>query len=91
LAFYRPVLNAMLSMFGPERLIHASNWPVSEWFTPLATVQGIVQDYCSHGLRAQEQVLSLSGRAAHPVGATSEIPAMRCLPDASGIFAPKPP
>ena len=60
--FYRPVLDSMRRMFGPERLIYASNWPVSELFAPLATVQGIVEDYFrSHGRRAQEHVFSLSG------------------------------
>jgi L-fuconolactonase len=64
--FYRPVLDAMREMFGPERLIYASNWPVSERFAPLATVQGIVSDYFrSHGRRTEEQVFSLSGKAAY--------------------------
>lgn len=35
----------MREMFGTERLIYASNWPVSERFAPLATVQGVVGDY----------------------------------------------
>lgn len=29
-AFYRPVFEAMLDHLGPDRLIYASNWPVSE-------------------------------------------------------------
>ena len=64
--FYRPVLDAMREMFGPERLIYASNWPVSERFAPLATVQGVVGDYFrSHGRRAEEQVFSQSAKAAY--------------------------
>ena len=64
--FYRPVLDAMREMFGPERLIYASDWPVSERFAPLATVQGIVADYFrSHGRRAEEQVFSRSAKAAY--------------------------
>jgi L-fuconolactonase len=56
----------MSRMFGPERLIYASNWPVSERFAPLATVQGIVADYFrSHGRRAGEQVFSQSARAVY--------------------------
>jgi predicted TIM-barrel fold metal-dependent hydrolase len=35
----------MRKMFGDERLIYASNWPVSERFAPLATVQGIIEDH----------------------------------------------
>ena len=64
--FYQPVLDAMREMFGPERLIYASNWPVSERFAPLATVQGVVADYFrSHGRRAEEQVFAQSAIAAY--------------------------
>lgn len=64
--FYRPVLDAIWQMFGPERLLYGSNWPVSELFAPLATVQGIVEDYFrSQGQQAMAQVSSLSGRAAY--------------------------
>ena len=64
--FYRPVLDAMREMFGTERLIYASNWPVSERFAPLAVVQGIVGDnFRSHGRDAQEQVFSLAAKAAY--------------------------
>ena len=64
--FYRPVLDGMRSMFGPARLIYASNWPVSERFAPLATVQGIVADYFrSHGRREEEQVFAQSAQAAY--------------------------
>jgi L-fuconolactonase len=64
--FYPPVLDAMQRLFGPERLIYASNWPVSERFAPLATVQGLIGDYFrSHGRRAEEQVFSETARTAH--------------------------
>ena len=60
------MLDAMRAMFGPERLIYASNWPVSERFAPLATVQGIVGDYFhSLGRRAEEQVFAQSAKAAY--------------------------
>jgi predicted TIM-barrel fold metal-dependent hydrolase len=56
----------MRERFGPERLIYASNWPVSERFASLATVEGIVWDYFrSHGRRAEEQVFALSAKAAY--------------------------
>jgi predicted TIM-barrel fold metal-dependent hydrolase len=52
--------------FGPERLIYASNWPVSERFAPLATVQGIVGDYFgSYGHQAEEKVFSHTPKAAY--------------------------
>jgi predicted TIM-barrel fold metal-dependent hydrolase len=64
--FYRPVLDAMREMFGPERLIYASNWPVSERFAPLATVQGIVGEYFrSYGRPAEEMVFWQSAKAAY--------------------------
>jgi predicted TIM-barrel fold metal-dependent hydrolase len=64
--FYRPVLDAMVEMFGPERLIYASNWPVSELYAPLATVQGIVADYFrTRGRSAQEAVFSKTAQAAY--------------------------
>jgi L-fuconolactonase len=64
--FYRPVLDAMREMFGAERLIYASNWPVSERFAPLATVQGIVGDYFrSPGRHSEEQVFSLTATSAY--------------------------
>jgi predicted TIM-barrel fold metal-dependent hydrolase len=64
--FYRPVLDGMCEMFGPERLIYGSNWPVSERFAPLATVHGIVADYFrGRGRPAEEQVFSRSAKAAY--------------------------
>jgi len=64
--FYRPVLDAMREMIGPDRLIYASNWPVSEQFAPLTTVQGIVGEYFrSHRRRAEEQVFSRTAKAAY--------------------------
>lgn len=65
-AFYRPVLDALWDLFGPERLIYGSNWPVSERFAPLATVQGIVETYFrGRGSEALEQVFWRSGQAAY--------------------------
>ncbi len=64
--FYRPVLDTMQKLFGPERLIYASNWPVSERFAPLATVQGIIEDYFrAHGRQAEERVFMQSAHAAY--------------------------
>jgi L-fuconolactonase len=64
--FYRPVLDAMRKMFGTERLLYASNWPVSERFAPLATVQGIVMEYFQrYGRAAEDQVFSLNARAVY--------------------------
>jgi predicted TIM-barrel fold metal-dependent hydrolase len=43
--YYRPVLDTLWTLFGEERLIFGSNWPVSDGKAPLATVVGIVHDY----------------------------------------------
>lgn len=64
--FYRPVLEAMWERFGPERLLYASNWPVSERFAPLATVQAIVSQYArSKGRAAEDHVFWRTAQAAY--------------------------
>jgi L-fuconolactonase len=64
--FYQPVLDVMRTTFGPDRLLYASNWPVSERFAPLAIVQGIVGEYFrSYGRSAEEKVFSQSAKAAY--------------------------
>jgi predicted TIM-barrel fold metal-dependent hydrolase len=35
----------MTQLFPATRLIYASNWPVSERFAPLATVQSLIETY----------------------------------------------
>lgn len=44
-AFYAPVLDALWNLFGEDRLIFGSNWPVSERAAPYATVYQIVHNY----------------------------------------------
>lgn len=64
--FYRPVLDAMRTIFGPGHLIYASNWPVSERFATLATVQGIAGEYFHNfGHAAEEAVFSQSAKKAY--------------------------
>ena len=64
--FYRPVLDAMRGMFGADRLIYASNWPVSERFASLSTVQRIVAEYFrGDGRSVEEKVFSGSAQAAY--------------------------
>lgn len=43
--YYRPVLDALWSRFGEDRLVFGTNWPVSDAGAPLETVIGIVEDY----------------------------------------------
>lgn len=64
--FYRPTLDAMWEMFGPDRLLYASNWPVCEHFASLGTVQGLVADYFrTKGRAVEEKVFSQNARAAY--------------------------
>ncbi len=43
--FYRPALDALLDLFGPDRVLFASNWPVSNRVAPYGTVHRVVADY----------------------------------------------
>ena len=45
--FYRPVLDVVWEMFGEDRVVYGSNWPVSERFAPYATVHTIAENYFS--------------------------------------------
>lgn len=47
LDFYRPVLDFVWTAFGEDRLIYGSNWPVSDLYADLATVQRLIDDYFS--------------------------------------------
>lgn len=42
---YLRVLDTIWSTFGEDRVVYGSNWPVSERFASLATVQAIVETY----------------------------------------------
>ncbi len=43
--FYLPVLDTLWDVFGDDRVIFGSNWPVSARFADYATVYKIVNDY----------------------------------------------
>jgi L-fuconolactonase len=45
LQYYRPVVDTLWELFGEDRLLFGSNWPVSNGGAPYQTVVGIVQDY----------------------------------------------
>jgi len=44
-AFYRPGLDTLWELFGPDRVIYGSNWPVSNLAAPYDKVYQIVADY----------------------------------------------
>lgn len=43
--YYRPVLDALWTLFGEDRLLFGSNWPISNGGAPYDTVLGVVRDY----------------------------------------------
>jgi predicted TIM-barrel fold metal-dependent hydrolase len=64
--YYRPVLDAIWSAFGSDRLVYGSNWPVSERFAPCGVVQKIVSDYFNgKGQTAAEKVLFRNSQSAY--------------------------
>ncbi|MEO6243888.1 MAG: amidohydrolase family protein [Opitutaceae bacterium] len=44
-AHYRPALDTLCELFGPDRIVYGSNWPVSNRIAPYALVHQIVADY----------------------------------------------
>jgi len=68
--FYRPVLDVIWEQFGADRLVYGSNWPVSERFAPLATVQGIALDYfATKGEPALVKVMAGNARRVYGIPA----------------------
>ena len=64
--YYRPVLDRLWTLFGEDRLIFGSNWPVSDGGSPLATVVGIVRDYfTAKGQRAAAKFFHDNSQTAY--------------------------
>ena len=53
--FYRPALDALWSLFGPDRAIYGSNWPVSDLVAPYASMYKIVSTYFAGKSNADAQ------------------------------------
>jgi L-fuconolactonase len=65
-AFYKPVLDAVWNLFGAERLLFASNWPVSERFASYREVERIPADYFrGRGAEASAQFFVRNSRGAY--------------------------
>lgn len=64
--FYRPVLDILWKLFGADRLIYASNWPVSEYNAPLGRVQQIAMSYFAEkGQTALDKVFWKNAQVAY--------------------------
>lgn len=71
-AFYQPVLETLWDTFGADRLIYASNWPVSGRFAPLAAVQKIALDFfAGKGQSALDKVFWKNAQKAYRLGGLS--------------------
>ncbi|MBL9211930.1 MAG: amidohydrolase family protein [Opitutaceae bacterium] len=51
-AHYQPALDALVDLFGPDRILYGSNWAVSERVAPYAVVHRVVAAY--FGSRGRE-------------------------------------
>lgn len=63
--FYRPVFDTIWELFGEDRLVYGSNWPVSDRFAALDVVQGIVGDY--FGGKGPQVLAKVFGKNAQAV------------------------
>ncbi len=76
-AHYRPLLDALVDLFGPERILYGSNWAVSERVAPYATVHRVVGDYfAARGRDLAERFFWRNSRAAYrwvPRGAAAKL------------------
>jgi predicted TIM-barrel fold metal-dependent hydrolase len=64
--FYRPALDALWGLFGADRLVFGSNWPVSDLVAPYDAVYKIVADYfLAKGAIPAEKFFSKNSLAAY--------------------------
>lgn len=65
-AYYEPVLKFVWDVFGEDRVIYGSNWPVSARFAPYDVVQRIVETYAAtRGAAASEKFFWRNALAAY--------------------------
>ncbi len=65
-AFYRPILDAIWQVFGDDRLIYGSNWPVSDRFATYRTLFSIVKQYVeARGPVVTEKFFAKNSQAAY--------------------------
>ena len=63
---YRPALDALWKLFGPDRQVFGSNWPVSNRVAPYAALHKIVADYFGgKGAVAAEKFFWRNSRQAY--------------------------
>ncbi len=64
--FYRPMLDELWHIFGADRVVYASNWPVSDLLAPYPVVLKVVYDYVTaKGQEAADQYFWKNSIAAY--------------------------
>lgn len=65
-SYYVPTLDVLWDIFGEDRIVYGSNWPVCERAAPYATVINIVSEYFnSKGKEAAEKYFWKNAKAAY--------------------------
>jgi L-fuconolactonase len=65
-AYYRPGLDELWDVFGVDRLIYGSNWPVSDNAGPYDIVFGVVRSYfATKGMDASQKFFSTNSKIAY--------------------------
>ena len=65
-SFYRPSLDELWEVFGADRLVYGSNWPVSESIAPYSTAFRVVREYfAAKGREASEKYFWKNSKAAY--------------------------
>lgn len=65
-SFYKPMLDAVWEIFGEDRLIYGSNWPVCEQYASYRVVYNIVDDYLkSKSPAAREKFFAINSQVAY--------------------------
>ena len=65
-SFYRPALDELWEIFGEDRLIYGSNWPVSARIAPYETAFKIVREYFAEkGAAASQKFFRTNSLAAY--------------------------
>jgi predicted TIM-barrel fold metal-dependent hydrolase len=64
--YYRPKLDELWGIFGADRLIYGSNWPVSDKVGPFAVVFNVVREYfAAKGEEASEKYFWKNSKVAY--------------------------
>ena len=68
-SFYRPALDELWEVFGEDRLIYGSNWPVSARLAPYQTAFKVVREYfAAKGQEATDKYFWKNSKAAYRWG-----------------------